>query len=112
MISIYITTVNVQVEVSILIAYCRSSQPYSCHSHMDVPPQAHFPRGQWIPVGRREALTGKNKFYNFFNAVVISCPPLKRPHSTLGGNSSQLEIIGVEGEIFPVKFGCRQPLPS
>ena len=41
---------------------------------LNVPPPAHSPRGQWLPVGRREALTSKN-FYNFSNAVVISCLP-------------------------------------
>ena len=36
---------------------------------LEVPQPHHSPRGQWLAVGWREALTGKN-FYKFF--VVIS----------------------------------------
>ena len=40
-----------------------------------MPPPARSPRGQWVPAGRREALSGKNNVSIFFNADVISCPP-------------------------------------
>ena len=32
---------------------------------LEVPQTAHFPRGQWIPVERRDALKGKNNFWIF-----------------------------------------------
>ena len=31
---------------------------------LNVPTPAHSPHGQWVPVGKREALNGKN-FYKF-----------------------------------------------
>ena len=51
--------------------YVRGSQTFSCHFPKEVPPPAHFSRGQWVPVGRHEALNGKN-FQSFFDAILIS----------------------------------------
>ena len=39
---------------------------------LEIPPPAHSPRGQWLQVGRREALTGKTIFQCRYHLL----PPL------------------------------------
>ena len=65
---------------------------------MEVTPSSHSPRGQWVPVGRREDVTGKNN-YEFFDAVLIARPPEVASSHPYGDIPTRLGTIVLERQL-------------